>query len=91
MPSVGREGQLSLPHNAGGLGSAVENGGLGWGFLKVGKDGNISSVTSGIVPSAPRLADSEQGAEMGGEGKVRLEEGLASSLSFLSKHGTHRA
>ena len=61
MPSVGREGQLSLPHNAGGLGSAVENGGLGWGFLKVGKDGSISSVTSGIVPSAPRLAESQVG------------------------------
>lgn len=64
-------------------------GGLGWGFLKLGTDGSTSSATSGIVPSAPCLPDSEQGTEMKREGKVKLEEGLASSLCFPSKRGTN--
>lgn len=37
------------------------------------------------------LVVNEQGAEMGREGKVRLEEGLTRSSSpFLSEHGRNR-
>lgn len=91
MPSVGREGQFSLPLQCWVTGlssmflSAVENRGPGCNVLKVGTDGSISSVTSGIALSAPSLVEGEQGAEMerevegqvgGGAGKftVLLEQ-----------------
>lgn len=57
--------------------SAVEYGGLGWGFLKVGTDGSISSATSGIVPSAPCLAETEQGAEVEREGEGQVGGGTS--------------